>query len=114
MKSSRRGKRTLGVEVTNVSAHGFWILIGARELFVSFEQFPFFQNASIMQILEVERRSPDHLYWPDLDVDLAIESVEHPERFPLISRARARKSRGPARRSPHSGAKRARFSPDRT
>jgi hypothetical protein len=28
----------------------------------------------------------DHLYWPDLDVDLPIESIRHPERFPLRSR----------------------------
>jgi hypothetical protein len=28
----------------------------------------------------------DHLYWPDLDVDLAVESIRNPERFPLVSR----------------------------
>jgi hypothetical protein len=29
---------------------------------------------------------PDHLYWPDLDIDLSLESIRHPENFPLISR----------------------------
>ncbi len=33
---------------------------------------------------------PGHLYWPQLDVDLAVESVEHPQRYPLVSRAGAR------------------------
>jgi hypothetical protein len=28
-----------------------------------------------------------HLYWPDLDVDLDLERIEHPEKFPLVARA---------------------------
>ena len=88
MKSTRRGKRTSDVEVTNVSAHGFWILIRGRELFVSFEYFSFFKDAPIGQILNVENPGPDHLYWPDLDADLSIESIENPEKFPLVSRSR--------------------------
>lgn len=27
----------------------------------------------------------DFLYWPDLDIDLTVESIEHPEKFPLIA-----------------------------
>jgi hypothetical protein len=27
------------------------------------------------------------LYWPDLDVDLAVESLTYPERYPLVSQA---------------------------
>jgi hypothetical protein len=42
----------------------------------------------IGQLLRVEQPHPSHLYWPDLDVDLAVESIEFPERFPLVSRAR--------------------------
>jgi hypothetical protein len=58
-----------------------------RELFVPFEQFPWFKDASIAEILHVEQPNPGHLYWPELDVDLDVESIEHPERFPLVSRA---------------------------
>ena len=29
------------------------------------------------------RPQPGHLYWPELDVDLSVESIEHPERYPL-------------------------------
>jgi hypothetical protein len=29
-----------------------------------------------------ERPQPQHLYWPDLDVDLSVDSIEHPERYP--------------------------------
>lgn len=72
------------IEVTNISQHGFWLLVDDRELFVGFKEFPWFKEATISTILHVERLSIDHLYWPDLDVDLSIESIEHPERFPLI------------------------------
>ena len=32
---------------------------------------------------------PDDGYWPDLDVDLGIESIEHPECFPLVTKKNA-------------------------
>ena len=99
MRSVQRGKHTLDVEVTNVSRHGLWVLLGDRELFLSFETFPWFRDAPIGELLCVELPSPDHLYWPDLDVDLAVESIDHPERFPLVSRAgRTRRRSG---RPPH-------------
>ena len=88
MKSAQRGKRTSVVEVGNVSAHGLWLLLGDRELFLPFDKFPWFRDAPIAQLVNVELLSPDHLYWPDLDVDLAVDSIEHPERFPLVSKVR--------------------------
>ena len=87
MKSKPLGKSTSEVEVTNISQHGFWILLRDRELFVPFSEFPWFRNATVGSILKVELPHPGHLYWPALDVDLAVESLEHPERFPLVSKA---------------------------
>jgi len=89
MKSAKLGRRTSHVEVTNVSKHGFWLLIGDRERFVPFEQFPWFREAPIGHLLNVELPSARHLYWPDLDVDIAVESIDHPERFPLVSKVRS-------------------------
>ena len=87
MKSAPLGKSTSGAEVLNVSPHGFWLLVGAEELFVPFDQFPWFRDATIAQMTKVDLPSPNHLYWPELDVDLAVESIRHPEQFPLISQA---------------------------
>jgi len=42
MTSAKLGKRTSEVEVTNVSSHGFWLLIGDKERFLAFEHFPWF------------------------------------------------------------------------
>ena len=89
MKSGQPGKRTSAVEVTNVSSHGFWLLLEDRELFVAFEKFPWFRDAPIAKLVRVQQPSLHHLYWPELDVDLAVESIEHPERFPLVSRVRS-------------------------
>lgn len=88
MRSAPPGKLTSEVEVTNISKHGFWLLLGGRELFLPFAEFPWFRNVPIAKVLNVELPHAHHLYWPDLDVDLAVESIEHPERYPLISQER--------------------------
>ncbi len=86
MRSETPGTATSEVEVTNISRHGLWILLDDRELFLAFEEFPWFRDAPVGAILRVERPQPHHLYWPDLDVDLAVDSIDHPERYPLKAR----------------------------
>lgn len=73
-------------KVTRVSPHGFWLLLGDEEVQLPFAEFPWFKEATIGQLCDVEWLSPDHLYWPPLDVDLSVESVRHPEHFPLVSK----------------------------
>ena len=97
MPSATLGRSTSPAEVTNVSTHGFWLFVGARELFVPFQQFPWFRDASIRAITNVQLPSPHHLYWPDLDIDLAVESIEYPEKYPLVSQAQLDKAMKPAK-----------------
>jgi hypothetical protein len=96
MKSERRGKRTSAVEVTNISPNGFWLLIAGRELFVPFEHFPWFRDASVAQLVEVQLPSAHHLYWPQLDVDLSVDSIQNPDRYPLVSRVQPERRMKPA------------------
>jgi hypothetical protein len=98
MKSAQRGKPTSDVEISNVSRHGFWILLHGRERFVAFSEFPWFREAPIGQLLDVSLPHPGHLYWPQLDVDLAVESIEHPDRYPLVSRQAAKVAEGSPRK----------------
>lgn len=86
MRSGARGKSTSAVEVTNISSHGVWLLAGDRELFMSYDDFPWFKDVPVAKILNVEEPTAGHFYWPDLDVDLTAEIIEHPERFPLKAR----------------------------
>lgn len=84
-KSAKPGKHTSVVEVANISQHGFWLLLDEIEHFLPFDQFPWFRDATIGKLLNVELPSPHHLHWPELDVDLAVESLTDPDRYPLIS-----------------------------
>ena len=85
MSSKPHGVSTSQVEVTHVSSHGVWLLAHDRELFLSYDDFPWFKEATIGSVINVEEPSPGHFYWPELDVDIGLETIEHPERFPLRS-----------------------------
>ena len=87
------GTTTFSAEVTNVSGDCVWMLIEEEEeeeeeeVTLSYSEFPWFKAATIQQILNVLRPSADHLYWPDLDIDLSVESIRHPEKFPLQAKS---------------------------
>ena len=74
------------LEVTNISRHGFWLYWDAREFFLPYELYPWFRDAKVKDILEVRLESPNHLYWPELDIDLSLDILEAPEKYPLVSR----------------------------
>lgn len=86
MKSLKHGKNTSKPEIINVSEHGFWIFLKGGEYFLSFEQFPWFKNANIGQISNVELWHENHLYWPGLDVDLSLNIIKQPDKYRLIAR----------------------------
>lgn len=83
------------VEVARILPHGFWLVIDSREVFLLFEDFPWFLDAPVRALLNVERPQPQHLRWPDLDVDLTIDSITRPWRYPLkVTGGRALESAG--------------------
>lgn len=78
------------VEVSGVTKHGFWILLDEKEeLFISFLEFPWFCKAPVAELFHVDRPQPHHLYWPELDIDLHVDLIRHPETFPLVSQPTA-------------------------
>ncbi|WP_456404892.1 DUF2442 domain-containing protein [Thiolapillus sp.] len=87
MSSLARGNNTLAVEITNISTHGIWLLAHNKELFISYDDFPWFKDQAVKAIINVEEQFPGHFYWPDIDVDLTEEMIEHPERFPLKTKS---------------------------
>jgi len=88
MKSVRRGKsissKSATVEISHISSTGLWILINEEEVYLSFKNFPWFKDAKLREIYTFKATSSAHLHWPDLDVDLYIETIKRPDRFPLI------------------------------
>ena len=79
------GLDTSQPEVTHVSAHGLWLMVDDEELHLPFVHFPWFKMATISQINCVERVSANHLFWSELDIDLTIDSIKHPENHPLLA-----------------------------
>jgi len=76
-------KMLTSVEILNVSARGIWLLVKGKEYFLSYKDFPWFKNARLSEIENVRLVHGHHLCWEDLDVDLALESLEHPNQYPL-------------------------------
>ncbi len=85
MSSLPHGKNTSGVEITNISAHGIWLLAHDEELFLSYEDFPWFKDQPVKAIFNVQEPVPDHYYWPDLDIDIGKVTIKNPEKYPLKS-----------------------------
>ncbi len=83
MSSHLTGNVILDSEVTNISGNGFWLLVEDREYFVPFSDYPVFYSATVFQILKLKRLSPSQFYWPELNIDIELDSLEHPDLFPL-------------------------------
>ena len=81
------GTSTSAVEVTHVSAHALWLMLGEEEIMLPYDKFPWFRQATIEQLSQVEWPTPNHLYWPQLDIDLSVESIRDPDAFALVSKS---------------------------
>ena len=47
-----------------------------------YERFPWFADATVRQIAHVERHPHNQFHWPDLDVDLSLDMIDTPEKYP--------------------------------
>ena len=83
MISPPPGAATSRSEVTNITRHGFWLLVDDREYFVPFAAYTVFRTATVEQIYNVRRSGPDQFHWPELDADIELAALETPEAFPL-------------------------------
>ena len=85
MKSAESGCRSSRVEIGEVTNEGFWLVADGERLYLPYEKFPWFRHVSREQLGEVKLWPPDHLQWERLDIDLCIDSIHHPEKYPLIA-----------------------------
>ena len=83
MKSKKFGKNISNVEI-NTSPFGVWLLVADTEYFLSYADYPWFSEAKISELYNVKLLHKSHLHWPDLDVDLDLDSLENPEKYPLV------------------------------
>lgn len=87
MKSGKAGSATSQVEVTNISRHGLWLFVTDTEYFLPFEEYPWFRDAKVGDAMEVALHHGHHLRWEKLDIDLDLESLADPDKYPLIYRS---------------------------
>jgi hypothetical protein len=83
MTLQTHGTSISDIEITNISIHGIWLYVNGKEYFLPYQYYPWFKDARLSEIQHVQLLHEDHLYWPKLDVDLSVECLEHPEKYPL-------------------------------
>ena len=96
MKSLKHGKNILA-SIENITPFGIWLLAAEKEYFLKYEDFPYFKDQPLRSIQNVQLLHGFHLYWPELDVDLEIDVLEHPGQYPLKSKVREIGARDPAK-----------------
>ncbi len=82
MKSLKHGK-DISASVENITPFGIWLFVKEKEYFLSYTDYPYFRDQTLSSIQNVQLLHGFHLYWPDLDVDLEIDNLVNPEKYPL-------------------------------
>lgn len=70
------------LDVTRIDSRGLWLYVDGQEHYMPYDHFPWFADATVRQICHVERYGSSHFHWPDLDVDLTLDMIDHPEAYP--------------------------------
>ena len=86
MRSLKSGKGIL-VSVENITPFGVWLFAKGKEYFLSYQDYPYFKDQTLGSIQDVQIIHETHLYWPDLDIDLEIDNLDNPEKYPLRDKA---------------------------
>jgi hypothetical protein len=73
----------MATSVEEITPNGIRLFVNGKEYFLSYEEYPWFKDQPIGSIKNVEFCHGFHLYWPDLDVDLNVDNLENPEKYPL-------------------------------
>jgi hypothetical protein len=77
------GRPIAAPKFAELTEAGFWLVLDECRILVDFREFPWFRGRSREELQNVERPFADELRWPELDVDLAVDSLLHPKRYPL-------------------------------
>ena len=76
-------KNTSEVEIQNISNNGIWLYVNGNEFFLPYIEYPWFKEAKVKEIYNFELLLDEDLHWSDLDIDLEIDSLCNPEKYPF-------------------------------
>lgn len=71
-------------DVLMINDRGIMISVQGQDYFLSYNRVPWMKDATINEVLDVRMNGKNAIEWPKLDVDLEVESLRHPERYPLL------------------------------
>lgn len=82
--TSRNNTNSTSADVLMINDRGLMISVQGQDYFLSYNRVPWMKDATISEVLDVRMSGKNAIEWPKLDVDLEIDSLKHPERYPLI------------------------------
>ena len=82
--TSKSNFASTSASVLMINAQGIMLSVCGNDYFLSYNRIPWMRDASISSVLNVKMSGRNAIEWPDLNVDLEIDSLKHPERYPLI------------------------------
>ena len=72
------------VEILMINDKGIMLSVQGQDFFLSYNRVPWMKDATISDVLDVRMSGNNAIEWPKLDVDLEVESLRHPERYPFL------------------------------
>ena len=85
-RNSTNGGTNTSVKVHAIVSNGILIEVKGNTYFLPYQSNPWFEHATVSDIFNVEMFGNEGIRWNALDVDLAIDSLIHPEKYPLIAK----------------------------
>ena len=82
--SFKNNTASTSASVLMINADGILLSVCGQDYFLSYNRVPWMRDASISHVLDVRMSGRSAIEWPALDIDLEIESLRHPERYPLV------------------------------
>lgn len=80
----KTNSQSTSVSVLMINMQGIILTVLGQDYFISYNRVPWLRDARISDVLNVKMCGHSAIEWEALGIDLEIESLKHPERYPLI------------------------------
>lgn len=82
--SLKNNINSTSADVLMINDKGVMISVMGQDYFLSYNRVPWMRNATINEVLDIRMNGKNAIEWPKLEVDLEVDSLRHPERYPLL------------------------------
>lgn len=85
-KELKTNGKITSVKVNSITSIGLFMTIEGKDYFLNYNDFPWFANSRVSDVLNVSILGHSSLRWESLDIDLEIDSILFPEKYPLMAK----------------------------